>query len=102
MTAQAKGPRPQDGGFNIQLQARTDNASGTGEMLIVTTFCPHDASEQAMYDKIKKVKKVLARTVDYNNVQERKRQDDERAAAQAALAHATNGAATDSPPPPAE
>lgn len=98
MTAQAKGPRPQDGGFNIQLQARTDLASGTGEMLIVTTFCPHDASEQAMYEKIAKVKKVLARTVKYNNTQEEQRQLAERAAAQAALAHATNGGTTDSPP----
>ena len=66
------------GGFNIQMQKQTDIAGGV-ESVLITTYLPEESSEQAIYDRIKKMGAALQKRIAQQSEAEDRRQQAERA-----------------------
>lgn len=65
------------GGFNIQMQKQTDIAGGV-ESVLITTYLPEESSEQAIYDRIKKMGAALQKRIAQQSDAEERRQQMER------------------------
>lgn len=71
----SKDERPS--GYNIQIQKQTDIAGGA-ETVVMNCHMPAESSEQAIYERIQKMRKAIQREIEYNAGLEQARQDAER------------------------